>query len=180
MKTLHLLDLIITILFFTLLIGGIFGCLLFIFFILGFDVGTSVASFSTKNKLPIIILLLTVITYYASYVYSIFLFKQNIASFIQLKIFTNTVIKNFKVIGFIYLFGYLISMLSKFNPFYFNDLKEFIETNKSENVLNTLFTAPLNGLIIGLFFLVLSKVFHIAKTQKEENIELKQENELTI
>ena len=32
--------------------------------------------------------------------------------------------------------------------------------------------APLGGLIIGFFFLVLSQVFKEAKKQKEENIEL--------
>ena len=57
---------------------------------------------------------------------------------------------------------------------------ELIFSKKEKNSLTNLFNFPLNGLIIGLFFLVLSKVFQIAKIQKEENIELKQENELTI
>ncbi len=51
---------------------------------------------------------------------------------------------------------------------------------KSTNGYETFISNPLNGLIIGLLFFVLSKVFQIAKKQKEENIELKQENELTI
>ena len=39
---------------------------------------------------------------------------------------------------------------------------------------------PIVILVLGLFFIILSKAFEIGKKQKEENIELKQENELTI
>ncbi|WP_397334349.1 hypothetical protein [Paenimyroides marinum] len=46
--------------------------------------------------------------------------------------------------------------------------------------VNNPFEMPIIILIFGLFFLSLSKAFQIAKIQKEENTELRQENELTI
>ena len=74
--------------------------------------------------------------------------------------------------GIIYILGNIINSL--IIPFFKQHIK--IDFGFDNNLLNF----PLNGLIIGLFFLVMSKVFQIAKNQKEENIELKQENELTI
>jgi uncharacterized membrane protein YvlD (DUF360 family) len=74
--------------------------------------------------------------------------------------------------GVIYIASYIISSLIV--PLFNQNIK--IEIGQDHDFFNF----PLNGLIIGLFFLVLSKVFQIAKFQKEENIELKQENELTI
>lgn len=74
--------------------------------------------------------------------------------------------------GIIYIASYIISSLIV--ALFKQDIK--IEIGQDHDFFNF----PLNGLIIGLFFLVLSKVFQIAKFQKEENIELKQENELTI
>ncbi len=83
--------------------------------------------------------------------------------------------------GIIYLVGYIASVISNsVIPFYFNDLQGIIGIDYNEKSLTGLFDFPLNGFIMGLFFLVLSKVFQIAKIQKEENIELKEENELTI
>ncbi len=182
MKSLRLLDLIITILFYSMLGIGIITFGVFTLFLFGIDLGVNTSTtFSDKNKLPMYLFLSSILIFYASYVYSLFLFKKNIDSFIKLQLFTNQVIRNFKVMGIIYLAGYLISVMSKsILPFYFNDLKGYIGVDYNENSLTNLFNFPLNGLIIGLFFLVLSKVFQIAKIQKEENIELKQENELTI
>ncbi|WLD22715.1 DUF2975 domain-containing protein [Flavobacterium dauae] len=182
MKTLHLLSLIINILFYSLFGIGILSFALLIFIFLGYELGIQTTFvFSDKNKLPMYLFLLSLFIFYASYVYSLFLFKKNIDSFIKLQLFTNQVIRNFKVMGIIYLAGYLISILSKsILPFYFNDLEGYVGVDYNENSLTNLFDFPLNGLIIGLFFLVLSQVFQIAKFQKEENIELKQENDLTI
>lgn len=59
------------------------------------------------------------------------------------------------------------------------DNNNFLYNNLSKPVLKEL-QSPLGGLLIGLLFLTLSQVFQIAKNQKEENIELKKENELTI
>jgi len=101
-------------------------------------------------------------------------------SFKNRALFTTEVIQNFKVIGIIYLIGYFVSTLVRFFVPIFNDNKFKIGIGYDEQSFNGLYDFPLNGLIIGLLFLTLSKVFQIAKKQKEENIELKQENELTI
>lgn len=172
MKSLRLLDLIITILFYSMLGIGIITFGAFIFFLFGIDLGIKISTnFSDKSKVTMYLLLFSIFIFYSSYVYSIYLFKQNISSFIKFKLFTNQVIKNFKIMGGIYIVSYVISSLSY--PLFSQELK--IEIGQ-DDFLNF----PLNGLVIGLFFLVLSKVFEIAKIQKEENIELKQENELTI
>ncbi|HLV51297.1 MAG TPA: DUF2975 domain-containing protein, partial [Flavobacterium sp.] len=81
-----------------------------------------------------------------------------------------------KRIGYIFSVGYLLIYFLK--PIV--SIDDFLFFKKSTNGYETFISNPLNGLVIGLFFLVLSKVFQIAKKQKEENIELKQENELTI
>lgn len=173
MKSLHLLDLIIKILFYAMLGIGIITFGVFTLFLFGNDLGIKTSiTFSNKGKEPLQFLFLSLFILYSSYVYSIYLFKQNTASFIKLNLFTNKVIKNFRVIGIIYITSYLISIIIK--TIFEQDVK--IEIGNDSNFYNF----PLNGLVIGLFFLVLSKVFQIAKIQKEENIELKQENELTI
>lgn len=172
MKSLRLLDLIITILFYSMLGIGIITFGAFIFFLFGIDLGIKISTnFSDKSKVTMYLLLFSIFIFYSSYVYSIYLFKQNISSFIKFKLFTNQVIKNFKIMGGIYIVSYVISSLSY--PLFSQELK--IEIGQ-DDFLNF----PLNGLVIGLFFLVLSKVFEIAIIQKQENIELKQENELTI
>jgi len=173
MKTLHLLDLIITIIFYSMLAIGIIVFGLFTLSLFGVDLGIKTSTtFSGRNNFTLYSILLYTFINYSAYIYSIFLFKQNISSFLSFDFFTKRVIKNFKIMGFIYIAGNIINSLI---PATFRqDIK--IDFSYTDDLLN--FT--LNGLVIGLFFLVLSKVFQIAKNQKEENIELKEENELTI
>lgn len=173
MRTLRLLDLIITILFYSMLGIGIIIFVVFTLFLFGIDLGVNTSTtFSDKSKITMYLLLFSIFIFYSSYVYSIYLFKQNISSFIEFKLFTNQVIKNLKIMGVIYIASYIISSLIV--TLFRQDIK--IEIGQDQDFFNF----PLNGLVIGLFFLVLSKVFQIAKIQQEENIELKQENELTI
>ena len=182
MKSLHLLDVLITILFYCMLAIGIIGCGAFLFYFLGTDIGikTSV-TFSGKNRSFLYLAITATAVYYFAYVYSIYLFKNCITSFKQLHLFSNKVIRNFKWIGVIYIGGYLINLcVQSIFPLFLDELQASIKIDYNEDNLTRLFNFPLNGFIIGLFFLVLSNVFQIAKNQKEENIELKQENELTI
>lgn len=173
MKTLRILDLIITILFFSMLILGILTFGIYLLFLFGIDLGIKTSTtFSGQNDSTLYFIMLCTFIFFSAYTYSIFLFKQNIFSFLNFDFFTKRVIKNFKIMGFIYILGNIISSL--IFPFFEKDIK--IDLGYDTHLLNF----PLNGLIIGLFFLVLSKVFEIAKNQKEENMELKQENELTI
>ncbi len=173
MRTIRILDLIITILFYSMLGIGIISFVIYTFFLFGIDLGIkTTTTFSSKNDDLLYLILFFNFIFYSTYTYSIFLFKQNITSFLNFNFFTDRVIINFKTMGIIYILGNIINSL--IIPFFKQHIK--IDFGFDNNLLNF----PLNGLIIGLFFLVMSKVFQIAKNQKKENIELKQENELTI
>jgi len=165
-----------------MLIIGIITFGAFTLYLFGIDLGIKTTiHFSQENKPLLYFILMFTFTYYAFYMYSIFLFKKNVESFTNFKLFTSQVIKNFKVIGIIYLIGYLASaFITYVIPLFGNDSTIKIGIGNDEDSLIRLFDFPLNGLIIGLFFLTLSQVFQIAKNQKEENITLKQENDLTI
>ena len=181
MKTINLLSLIINILYYSLFILGalVFGCL--ILHLLGYDLGIKTTiNIQIENKFIYYFAIISTFFYYSFYTYSIYLFKRNMQSFKNGSLFTTEVIQNFKIIGLIYLIGYFISTLVTFFVPIFKESKFKIEIGFDEQSFNGLYDFPLNGLIIGLLFLTLSKVFQIAKNQKEENIELKQENELTI
>ena len=173
MRTIRILDLIITILFYSMLGIGIISFVIYTFFLFGIDLGIkTTTTFSAKNHDLLYLILFFNFIFYSTYTYSIFLFKQNVTSFLNFNFFTDRVIINFKTMGIIYILGNIINSL--IIPFFKQHIK--IDFGFDNNLLNF----PLNGLIIGLFFLVMSKVFQIAKNQKKENIELKQENELTI
>ncbi|RRJ90669.1 DUF2975 domain-containing protein [Paenimyroides tangerinum] len=173
MRTIRILDLIITILFYSMLGIGTIFFVIYTFFLFGIDLGIkTTTTFSSKNDDLLYLILFFNFIFYSTYTYSIFLFKQNITSFLNFNFFTDRVIINFKTMGIIYILGNIINSL--IIPFFKQHIK--IDFGFDNNLLNF----PLNGLIIGLFFLVMSKVFQIAKNQKKENIELKQENELTI
>ena len=78
--------------------------------------------------------------------------------------------------------GYLLtsSFLIKFITGIFIKYNDDLFVKNNPIGVNNLFEMPIVILVFGLFFIILSKAFEIAKNQKEENIELKQENELTI
>lgn len=181
MKTINILSLIINILYYSLFILGtlVFGCL--ILHLLGYDFGIKTTiNIQIENKTLYYFAIFSTFFYYSFYTYSIYLFKRNMESFKNRSLFTSEVVQNFKFIGLIYLIGYFVSTLVRFFVPIFKNNKLNIGIGYDEESLNGLYDFPLNGLIIGLLFLTLSKVFQIAKNQKEENIELKQENELTI
>ncbi len=116
---------------------------------------------------------------YLFYFYAVTLFNLCVRKFENRIFFDLKIINRFRKIGLIFITNYIIVFLLG-KLFVIHSEKSFHEsTNFSKVILNEL-EAPLGGLIIGFFFLVLSQVFKEAKKQKEENIELKQENELTI
>jgi len=173
MRTLRILDLIITILFYSMLGIGILTFGIYALSLFGIDLGIKTSTtLSNQSNTSINLLFSVTLIIYSSYIYSIFLFKQNISSFVKFQIFTNRVIKNFKIMGIIYIVGNIISSIL------IPSIKQHIKIDLGYE--NDILNSPLNSLVIGLFFLVLSNVFQIAQKQKEENIELKKENELTI
>lgn len=130
------------------------------------------------NDYKYIIVLYYIITLicYTLNVYGVYLIKQNVTRFTNLELFTKNVMNNFYKTGWVF----IISFISlKILTIFIQIDAGFITNQVNFDIIN--FTLnPINGLIIGILFLILSKVFEIAKKQKEENIKLKQENELTI
>lgn len=116
--------------------------------------------------------------YFGSYIYAIYKLRRCLDLFMEMKFFDEDVIKNFKIVGYIFLFGFLFTCLFNYIDLY---EKASVQESVPLNIeFSNIFLTPLNGLIISLFFIVLSNVFKLAKKQKEENIELKQDSELTI
>ncbi len=180
MKRLHILHLVTSILFFCMLLLGVLLLVFSFSYAFGYDLGIhyTVTLHGSNKQLALGLFLPLLILLYSSYVYAIYLFKKCIASFIKIKIFEPYIIRNFNRIGYIFLTGYLLTVLFS-ATMRITDENGAIRLDTEYDIMQFLLT-PVNGFIIGLFFLVLSKVFQIAKIQKEENIELKQENELTI
>jgi len=117
---------------------------------------------------------------YILYFVAIFLFNLSVRNFEKRDFYNNKHSKRFNWIGLIFIFNYSVALILS-NYIIIQRPDDVIDKSLpfSEIAFNQL-QSPLGGLIIGFFFLVLSQVFKEAKKQKEENIELKQENELTI
>jgi len=105
-----------------------------------------------------------------------YFFNKIIDEFKKKNIFHLSVIKHFKTIGYLLCTSFFIRFITFSCIKYTDDV--FVKQTVAG--VNSIFEMPIVILIFGLFFIILSKAFEIAKIQKEENIELKQENELTI
>jgi magnesium-transporting ATPase (P-type) len=91
--------------------------------------------------------------------YCVFLFRKTLSSFQRKKIFDLDVIKNFNRIGILLIIS---ALLSGIPAFIIKLLKKEVSFELGLNSFVMLFC-------LGLFFMVLSEVFMIAKKQKEEN-----------
>ena len=131
---------------------------------------------TANNPIPLIVALIIYLLVFIANAYGFLLLYRIIEKFKKLQLFEVKIISYLKRIVYIFSVGYLLIYFLK--PIV--SIDDCLFFKKSTNGYETFISNPLNGLVIGLFFLVLSKVFQIAKKQKEENIELKQENELTI
>ena len=132
---------------------------------------------TAQNPILLVLTLTSYLLVSIANAYGFILLYKIVEKFKKMQFFQTDVINHLKHMGYIFSIGFLIIYFIK--PII--KIDDFIFINTTSNPeLNLFIEKPLNGLIIGLFFLVLSKVFQIAKIQKEENIELKQENELTI
>jgi hypothetical protein len=110
----------------------------------------------------LLILLLFIITGYGFIVYALHLFKKVLELFSKLRIFDKDVILYFNQIGKAMLIGYFISAIPAF-------LYNLIAKEELDMELDLGFNSSLFMLGLSLFFMVLSEVFLIAKTIKEEN-----------
>ncbi|WP_457610458.1 DUF2975 domain-containing protein [Lutibacter sp.] len=92
--------------------------------------------------------------------YCIYLFRKILAYFLRVKIFDNLVISSFKKIGDLLVIYSLLSMILKFTFKVFHQQK--VEFTIGLNVQISL-------LCLGLFFMILSEIFNIARIEKQEN-----------
>ncbi|TYB75986.1 DUF2975 domain-containing protein [Bizionia gelidisalsuginis] len=112
----------------------------------------------TPWYLKVVTLLIVVLL--SVFVYSFYLFRKTLRYFQQVKPFDEFVITSYKKIGnMLVVSGVLSAILS----FLFHLLV------KSQLQLQFGFTSNLFIICLGLFFLVLSELFKIAKVAKEEN-----------
>lgn len=117
--------------------------------------GLKVDEFNLYTRISMILPLLT----YLISVYCLYLFRKTITQIHRLSLFDNSNIKNFNTIGKLLIVMALIEGLGKF----------FFRLSQSEFKLDFSFSPFLITLILGLFFMVLSEIFKIAKNAKEEN-----------
>ncbi|KAF2518873.1 DUF2975 domain-containing protein [Flavobacterium salilacus subsp. salilacus] len=168
MRRLWLLKSLIDIVYFFAIIGIIFG-LPMIFMIavmpneVPFDIAVSKNGEIVENKTSweIIVSMFIIYIGYAFQVYAIYLFRKILVLFRKRIIFDVSVIKNFDQMGKAILIGYVTILL----PVIFFALTSSHVEVKLNFMINDSFLIP--G--IGLFFIVLSEVFQMAKDMKEEN-----------
>jgi|GEM_PF-2324403 len=105
------------------------------------------------------------------------LMKETVSEFINKKYFILENAIRIKLIGKLFLVTYFLDewILKYILPFV-----DSIEDFKIEFEFVEFFTIATYKFFIGLFLLGVGKAFKLGMIQKEENIELKQENELTI
>ncbi len=92
--------------------------------------------------------------------YSIYLFRKILTYFLRLKIFDDFVILYFKRIGNLLVLSGFLSILVSFIFRLYYQQKISIEISINSHVVI---------ICLGLFFMVLSEIFKISKTMKDEN-----------
>ena len=111
---------------------------------------------SLFSKILIAILLLN----YLLIIYSLYLFRKSLRYFLNAKIFDVFVIQSYRKIGIVLLISGIISFITSIVGTLYFEQKFTVELGLSSNLL-------LIGM--GLFFMILSEVFIIAKSAKQEN-----------
>ncbi len=166
MRKIYILRAILELSLYFLIIGGI-GLLIFTPLILinsDWDIpliinGVVNTSFdSTYSKIGLIVSVLS----YFLFVFAIYLLKKTVTLFIKGKFFDNKVISNLNNIGKIFV---IVSLIFNIVEFVF----KITTTKKAEIMINSGFDSFLFTIAIGLFFIILSEVFKIAKNLKDEN-----------
>lgn len=165
MRKLQILKALVDFIWIVTCIPGLILLLLFVLFVffrpdylsVHFDIGNSGANFSDIEVRAMILLfiVLAVISIYCFY-----LFRKTIRYFQRIKPFHLDVIQNFYKIGYLLIgVGIAGSVLTIVSRLVF----------KGEFKINLGLTPYLILVCLGLFFMVLSEVFKVAKHAKEEN-----------
>ncbi|TVZ56545.1 Protein of unknown function (DUF2975) [Lutibacter sp. Hel_I_33_5] len=176
MKTINTLGFLINLLFYTLVIFAliivflIFGLMFFESY-LPYNLRQFKQVFNLMNDWRFFIIPITTLINFFVFIYAILLLKKCIIPFKNNLFFSESVIKNLKVVGYLFFFIGIITILIKF----LNVLAmyESIQNAIAISYLSSIDIGMTFLIIIGLFFLIFSKSFENAKI-------LQKENELTI
>lgn len=117
--------------------------------------GNTILHFNLLSKIILSIMTISILLL----LYSLYLFKRVLLLFMRRKIFDNIVLTNLNKIGVLLTFFSIINIICSF---IYNINFGKIEFEISINPL-------VSTLCLGLFFMVLSEIFKIARDQKEEN-----------
>lgn len=166
MKKLQILKAILDFFWFFSLVSGI-GILIFLAFYLfhpDMDIPLQIkGQLLAANTLPSKLFIFANVISGILFLYSIYLLRKVVGYFQKSEIFKSEVVKNFNLIGILIISSSLVSHLSLFT---------FTLINKVQLALSIEFGSYNSFLIsisLGLFFMVISEVFKIAKNIKEEN-----------
>lgn len=186
MKTIQLLRTLINILFFTLIAVFAIGfiCILILFFFPdSLPIPLTGFSMLFNNFFSWQMYLVPLITgiNYILFIISIFYLKKSVSSFIESDYYSEEATTNLKKAGNIFIFiGVSTIVIQLFAVLYVQSIANNMlqmKTNYLISILNTLAAAldlkSVLAIIIGLFFLLFSKIFENSRI-------LKQENDLTI
>lgn len=110
-----------------------------------------------------VLFIISVFTYFL-FVYAIYLFKKTVNLFIGKRIFDDKVINNLSKIGKIFI---AVTLTLNILDFIYSVL--FLKKLDIETHLSFGFDSMLFNIAIGLFFIIMSEVFKMAKNIKEEN-----------
>lgn len=168
MRKIYILRAILEFMLYFLLLGGVALLIITPFMLTDSDwdipikingvVSSSFDSVSVYSKIGLIVSVLS----YFLFVYAIYLLKKIVNLFIKGKIFDNQVISNLSNIGKIFIIVTLIINAVEF-------IFKVTTTQKAEIMINSGFDSFLFVISIGLFFIIISEVFKIAKNMKDEN-----------
>lgn len=166
MRKIYILRAILEFMLYFLLVGGIALLIITPFILTDSDWGipikiNGVVSSSFDSVYSKIGLIVSVLSYFL-FVYAIYLLKKTVTLFIKGKIFDNKVISNLSSIGKIFIIVTLIINTVEF-------IFKVTTTQKATLMINSGFDSFLFVISIGLFFIIISEVFKIAKNMKDEN-----------
>ena len=123
------------------------------------NIEVNTINFDQNNRFSKVLFIISILNYLLI-IAALYFFRKVLNRFIRVKIFEEMVITSFKKIGNLLIISGLISLLiSIIGEMYFKESVS-ISFGLDQNLIT---------ICLGLFFLVLSEIFKIAKSAKQEN-----------
>lgn len=123
------------------------------------DIKINAINFNANDLLSKILLVISAINYLLI-IAALYFFRKTLRYFINTKIFDNIVISSFRKIGNLLCISGCVSIIISFISKRYYTQKISFELGLNEHIL---------VVCLGLFFLILTEVFKIAKAHKQEN-----------